>query len=204
MARSAWSLKKQGPGKVTAGDIQTTGDIQILNPDLVICTLDEGAEIRMEFTVNTGKGYVAGGPQPRRRRADRPDPGRQPLFAGEEGQLPRREHARGPDPRLRQADLAGRDQWRADAGGRGRFRRAHPAGPAQCLRQFRGAAPRRADAVDSRARLQSGAAEEGRRTRTVGAFGQLPEERQHRLHRRPHPEDAKPRCCGRRTSAASR
>jgi len=35
------------------------GDIVVLNPDLVLCTLDEGAEIRMEFTVNTGKGYVA-------------------------------------------------------------------------------------------------------------------------------------------------
>ena len=32
--------------------------MQVLNPNLVICTLDEGAEIRMEFTVNTGKGYV--------------------------------------------------------------------------------------------------------------------------------------------------
>ena len=52
-------LKKQGPGRVTAGDIQATGDIVVLNPDLVICTLDEGAEIRMEFTVDTGKGYVA-------------------------------------------------------------------------------------------------------------------------------------------------
>ena len=52
-------LKKQGPGTVLAGDIGTTGDIQVLNPDLPICTLDEGAEIRMEFTVNTGKGYVA-------------------------------------------------------------------------------------------------------------------------------------------------
>jgi DNA-directed RNA polymerase subunit alpha len=52
-------LKKQGPGQVTAGDIQTISDIQILNPELVLCTLDEGAEIRMEFTVNTGKGYVA-------------------------------------------------------------------------------------------------------------------------------------------------
>ncbi len=52
-------LKKQGPGAVTAGDIGTTGDIQILNPDLMICHLDEGAEIRMEFTVNNGKGYVA-------------------------------------------------------------------------------------------------------------------------------------------------
>ena len=52
-------VRKQGPGQVTAGDIQTVGDIEILNPGHVICTLDEGAEIRMEFTVNTGKGYVA-------------------------------------------------------------------------------------------------------------------------------------------------
>ena len=52
-------LKKQGPGVVTAGDIAVTGDIQILNPELVICHLDDGAEIRMEFTVNNGKGYVA-------------------------------------------------------------------------------------------------------------------------------------------------
>ncbi|MFN4010797.1 DNA-directed RNA polymerase subunit alpha [Pannonibacter carbonis] len=52
-------VRKQGPGVVTAGDIQTVGDVEVLNPDLVLCTLDEGAEIRMEFTVNTGKGYVA-------------------------------------------------------------------------------------------------------------------------------------------------
>ena len=51
-------VRKQGPAVVTAGDIQTVGDIEILNPDHEICTLDEGAEIRMEFTVNTGKGYV--------------------------------------------------------------------------------------------------------------------------------------------------
>src|SRR6201999_515244 len=35
------------------------GDVTVLNPDLQICTLDEGAEIRMEFTVASGKGYVA-------------------------------------------------------------------------------------------------------------------------------------------------
>ncbi len=52
-------VKKQGPGVVTAGDIQTVGDVVVLNPDLQICTLDEGAEIRMEFTVAAGKGYVA-------------------------------------------------------------------------------------------------------------------------------------------------
>ncbi len=52
-------VRKEGPGVVTAGDIQTVGDVEILNPDHVICTLDEGAEIRMELTVDTGKGYVA-------------------------------------------------------------------------------------------------------------------------------------------------
>ncbi len=52
-------LRKEGPGIVTAGDIEETADIEVLNPDHVLCTLDDGAEIRMEFTVNTGKGYVA-------------------------------------------------------------------------------------------------------------------------------------------------
>ena len=52
-------VRKEGPGTVTAGDIQTVGDVEILNPELVLCTLDEGAEIRMEFTVDIGKGYVA-------------------------------------------------------------------------------------------------------------------------------------------------
>jgi DNA-directed RNA polymerase subunit alpha len=52
-------LKKQGPGVVTAADIQLTGDIEVLNSAHVICTLDQGAEIRIEFTVNNGKGYVS-------------------------------------------------------------------------------------------------------------------------------------------------
>ncbi|MGU3493407.1 DNA-directed RNA polymerase subunit alpha [Xanthobacteraceae bacterium A53D] len=51
--------KKTGPGVLVAGDIQTVGDIQILNPNLPLCTLDDGAELRIEFTVDTGKGYVA-------------------------------------------------------------------------------------------------------------------------------------------------
>jgi len=51
-------VRKSGPGVVKAGDIQVVSDIEILNPELVLCTLDEGAEIRMEFTVDTGKGYV--------------------------------------------------------------------------------------------------------------------------------------------------
>ena len=62
-------VRKQGPGVVTAGDIQTVSDIEILNPDHVLCTLDEGTEIRMEFTVDNGKGYV---PADRNRPEDAP------------------------------------------------------------------------------------------------------------------------------------
>jgi len=52
------TLSKQGPAAVTAGDIKVSGDIEVLNPDLVICHLDDGAEINIELTVDTGKGYV--------------------------------------------------------------------------------------------------------------------------------------------------
>ena len=51
-------LSATGPGEVTAGQIQTTGDIEIANPDLVLCTLDDGAKLSLELTVDIGKGYV--------------------------------------------------------------------------------------------------------------------------------------------------
>ncbi|MDC0148198.1 DNA-directed RNA polymerase subunit alpha [Alphaproteobacteria bacterium] len=52
------TLSKKGPGVVTAGDIEAVANVEIHNPDLVLCTLDQGAEVRFEFTVNTGNGYV--------------------------------------------------------------------------------------------------------------------------------------------------
>ncbi|WP_198375881.1 DNA-directed RNA polymerase subunit alpha [Neoroseomonas rubea] len=51
-------LTATGPGEVTAGQIQTTGDMEITNPELVLCTLDDGAKLSMELTVDIGKGYV--------------------------------------------------------------------------------------------------------------------------------------------------
>ena len=51
-------LRATGPCVVTAGMIETTGDIQVMNANLVICTLDQGAKVSMEMTVETGKGYV--------------------------------------------------------------------------------------------------------------------------------------------------
>jgi DNA-directed RNA polymerase subunit alpha len=53
-------LRGEGPGEVTAGQIETGPDIEIMNPELVICTLDDGAQIDMELTVQLGKGYVPG------------------------------------------------------------------------------------------------------------------------------------------------
>ena len=62
-------LSATGPGEVTAGQIAATGDIEITNPDLVLCHLDEGATFNMELTVDVGKGYV---PSQANRPADAP------------------------------------------------------------------------------------------------------------------------------------
>ena len=182
-------VRKQGPGVVTAGDIQTVGDVEILNPDHVICTLDEGAEIRMEFTVDTGKGYV---PADRNRPEDAPiglipvdslySPVKKVSYKVEntrEGQV--LDYDKLTMTIETDGSVTGEDAVA--------YRRAHPAGPAVGLRQLRRAAEGSRRRGRHRARLQPGAAQEGRRTRAFGPFGQLPEERQHRLYRRPDPED---------------
>ena len=51
-------LDAKGPGEIKASDITAISDIEILNPDLVICNLDENTSFHMEMTVGTGKGYV--------------------------------------------------------------------------------------------------------------------------------------------------
>ena len=52
------SLTATGPGEVTARQIDVGHDIEIMDPGLVICTLDDGAKLSMEMTVESGKGYV--------------------------------------------------------------------------------------------------------------------------------------------------
>ena len=47
-----------GPCEVTAGDIKADGEVEILNPDLHICTLGENATFNMEITLSQGRGYV--------------------------------------------------------------------------------------------------------------------------------------------------
>ena len=51
-------LVKTTPGIVTAADIEIDPEITVLNPDLYICTLDEGANLSMELTIGAGRGYV--------------------------------------------------------------------------------------------------------------------------------------------------
>ena len=47
----------KGEGEVTAGDIQTDGTVEILNPDLHIATVSEGGNLVIEMTANRGRGY---------------------------------------------------------------------------------------------------------------------------------------------------
>ncbi len=51
-------LKVEGPSIVTAGMIEAGHDIEIMDPDQVICHVDKGGKLAMELTVQPGKGYV--------------------------------------------------------------------------------------------------------------------------------------------------
>lgn len=51
-------LNVQGPAEVRARDIQTNDLVEIINPDLYICTLEDDGRLDMEMTVRTGRGYV--------------------------------------------------------------------------------------------------------------------------------------------------
>ncbi|CAB1129920.1 RNA polymerase (alpha subunit) [Candidatus Hydrogenisulfobacillus filiaventi] len=51
-------LEKDGPCEVVAGDIQGDADVEILEPDQHIATIDEGGHLAMELTVERGRGYV--------------------------------------------------------------------------------------------------------------------------------------------------
>ncbi|PPE70497.1 DNA-directed RNA polymerase subunit alpha [Caldimonas thermodepolymerans] len=62
-------LRKEGEGPVTAGDIQTPHDVEIINPDHVIANLSQGGKLDMQIKVEKGRGYVPGN---LRRYADEP------------------------------------------------------------------------------------------------------------------------------------
>jgi len=161
------SLSKKGPGVVTAGDITAGADIEVLNPELVICTLDEGAEMRMEFTVALGKGYVA---------SDRNRPEDAPI-----GLIPI-DSLYSPVKRVsykventREGQVLDYDKLTLQIETNGAvtpedavaYDRAHPAGSAPDLRELRRARAEACRGKPSGTRVQCGASQEGRR---AGAF----------------------------------
>ena len=102
-------LIKSGAGPVTAADIAESADVEIVNPDLVLMTLDsDDVTIEMDLTVERGVGYL--GAERDRGAADRRHRDRRDLHAGPQGQLLGREHARRPDDQLRQAHDRDRDR----------------------------------------------------------------------------------------------
>ncbi len=208
-------LSATGPADVTAGDIALAGDIQVMNPDLVICHLDEGASFNMELIANTGKGYVPAVANRPGGRSDRSHSGRRALFAGAPGRLQSRECPYRPGARLRPPQPHGRDGRHGEPRGRGRLCCPHPAGPAPALRPLRG---RAADGRPEHGRGRCG--ERGRRRRhqpdqplppqeggragTVGAFGPTASRTTTSSTSATWSRRPRPRCSARRTSAASR
>jgi DNA-directed RNA polymerase subunit alpha len=62
-------LDVKGPSEVHASEIQAPADVEVVNPDLYICTLADRGHLRMELTVERGKGYV---PADRNKREGQP------------------------------------------------------------------------------------------------------------------------------------
>jgi DNA-directed RNA polymerase subunit alpha len=52
-------LDARGPGDVTAGDIQTTADIEILNPEMHVATVNAKGRLAVDLTVEQGRGYLS-------------------------------------------------------------------------------------------------------------------------------------------------
>ena len=130
-------LSATGPTEVTAGMIATTGDIEVTNPDLVICHVDEGATLNIELTADIGKGYQPAVGQPSCRRSDRTDSGRRSLQPGSSGRLQGRKYPRRSGTRLRQAHANDRNRRNGEPGGRARLRRSHSSGSVAAVRPLR-------------------------------------------------------------------
>jgi DNA-directed RNA polymerase subunit alpha len=52
-------LDKRGPGEVTAADIQTTSDVEVLNPELHLATVNAKGRLALDLTVEQGRGYLS-------------------------------------------------------------------------------------------------------------------------------------------------
>lgn len=57
--KQSLDIEVAGPAQVTAGDIKGGSDVEVLNPDLYICTVAEGTTFRMHMSADKGRGYVS-------------------------------------------------------------------------------------------------------------------------------------------------
>ena len=193
-------LAKSGEGVVTAADIEPNHDVEIINPDHVIAHLTAGGKLEMEIRVEKGRGY-----QPATARV-KPEGGRtigsilldasfSPVrrvsYAVESARVEQRTDL---DKLVLDIETNGvvepeqAVRYAASRAGRAAVGVRRPQGHGHAGRGALVAAGRPDPAAP------------GRRSRAHGALGQLPQGREHLLHRRPHPahgnraaEDAEPR-----------
>jgi DNA-directed RNA polymerase subunit alpha len=183
-------LSKKGPGPVRAGDIQGDHDVEILNPELVIANLTKAGELNMTLKVEKGRGYRPAGQRLAFEEASRPigrllldasfSPIRKVTYNVEAARVEQRTDL---DKLILDIETNGTiDPEEA-------IRRAgfDPEGPALGVR--RPAGPGRREVASDRPSLRPAAAAPGRRTGTHGPQCELPEGREHPLHRRPRAED---------------
>src|SRR5213082_3157392 len=109
------SLSVNKEGEVTAGDIQEVAGYEVLNPKLVICTLDKKHKFDAELEVRVGRGFATG---EENKRADRPDSHRFDFLTGYPREIRSRKYARWPAHRLRQAHFGSLDRRKIDPGRR--------------------------------------------------------------------------------------
>ncbi len=189
------TLSKKGKGVVTAGDIKVDHNVEIINPDHVICHLTKDIALNMRLKIARGVGYQ---PATSRRRPDeeaRPIgrlqldasfcPVRRVAYEVDSARVEQRTDldklvldietngAIDAEEAVRKAAEILQDQLT-------RFRRFHP--------------PRKQRREGRQERRRSGPAAPDRRSGTDRAFGELPESREHLLHRRPRADAPKSSC----------
>ena len=106
-------LVKRGAGPVTAGDISESADVEIVNPELVLLTLDSDSGLDRDGPHHRDRRGLPPG-RAHRGDADRGRPGRRALLPDPPGELPGREDPRRPDDELRQAVARDRDRRNDD------------------------------------------------------------------------------------------
>ena len=171
-------LVKRGAGPVTAGDIAESADVEIVNPDLVLLTLDsDSGSIEMDLTIETGMGY-----RPAEHTEEMPIgvvPVDAHLLPGSPRELHGREDPRRADDELRQALDRDRDRRHHDRAGGAERRRptsssASSAGSPRSVARRSAGRRRRADRAE-----REPARRPDRGARPPDAGLQQPEAQQH-------------------------